>query len=541
VNLFYVYDANLPGYRTFSANLGTGSASRYIPHSQGFFVKATGAAQNLNFIESVKTNTGAAFERSVEEASFVRINIERNGEGDEALVAFSTEATNAFDTNLDAEKFESPVETSPELALVSSDDMLLTIDARPMPSVQLEIPVYLDLPAAGDYVITFTELQNVPLASCLTIEDTETGTITAIEVGTEITVSVDAPYQGNRMIIRVSPSAVVSTTDVVCNGTETGEITVEVPTGDWTYSIINELGTAVYTGNGNSTFDAAAAGTFTVEIINSFEACGATSHEVFVGEPAPVEFSSASEIDLCNETNSGSVSFNTVNAGEYSYSLVDQNGTVVASGSTNESAMVISELAASNYVLSIESGCGNYTTELSTIDVNAITGTAVADDNSIEFVEGTTGVIVLHATVENATSIIWMLGDVMIGEGSTLNYDVTAGGSYNFTMIASNDNCELIDEVEVVAQTTVGVSESLSAEISIVRRDGGVQISFNGVSASGCNVSIFNTAGQIVYEKQGGVSAGQTIFVDMDGLAQGIYTVRISEKGQLLKVASVSK
>jgi len=27
----------------------------------------------------------------------------------------------------------------------------------------------------------------------------------------------------------------------------------------------------------------------------------------------------------------------------------------------------------------------------------------------------------------------------------------------------------------------------------------------------------------------------------MDGLAQGIYTVRISEKGQLLKVASVSK
>jgi hypothetical protein len=203
--------------------------------------------------------------------------------------------------------------------------------------------------------------------------------------------------------------------------------------------------------------------------------------------------------------------------------------------------MVISELGASNYVLSIASTCGNYTSELSTIDLNALAGSASADDNSIEFVEGTTGVIVLHATVENATSIIWMLGDVVIGEGSTLNYDVTAGGNYNFTMIASNDNCELIDEVEVVAQTTVGLSESLSAEISVVRGDGGVQISFNGVSASGCNVSIFNTAGQIVYEKQGGVSAGQSIFVDMDGLAQGVYTVRISEKGQLLKVASVSK
>ena len=541
VNLFYVYDANLPGYRTFSGNLGTGSASRYIPHCQGFFVKATGLGQNLNFIESVKTNTNAAFERSVEEASFVRINIERNGEGDEALVAFSSEATNGFDTTLDAEKFESPVSTSPELALVSSDAMLLTIDARPIPSTQLEIPVYLDLPAAGDYVISFTELQNVPLASCLTIEDTETGTITAIEQGTEIIVSVGAPYQGNRMIIRASPSVVISSTDAVCNNTETGEIAVEVPEGDWTYSIINELGTTVYTGSGTSTFDASAAGTFTVEILNSLEACGATSHEVFVNEPAPVEFSSASEIDLCNETNSGSVSFNTLNAGEYSYSLVDQNGTVVASGTTNESAMVISELGASNYVLSIASACGNYTSELSTIDLNALAGSASADDNSIEFVEGTTGVIVLHADVENATSIIWMLGDVVIGEGNSINYDVTASGNYIFTMIASNDNCELIGEVEVVAQTTVGVSESLSSEISVIRRDGGASINFNGVSATSCNVSVFNSMGQIIYEKNGGVSAGQILFVDMDGFAQGIYTVRISEKGQLLKVASLSK
>ncbi len=419
--------------------------------------------------------------------------------------------------------------------------MLLTIDARPMPTVQLEIPVYLDLPSAGDYVISFTELQNVPLASCLTIEDTETGTITAIEQGTEVIVSVGAPYQGNRMIIRVSPSVVISSNDALCNGTETGEIAVEVPEGDWTYSIINELGTTVYTGSGTSTFDASVAGTFTVEIINSLEACGATTHEVFVNEPAPVEFSSASEIDLCNETNSGSVSFNTVNAGEYSYSLVDQNGTVVASGTTNESAMVISELGASNYVLSIASACGNYTSELSTIDLNALAGSASADDNSIEFVEGTTGVIVLHADVENATSIIWMLGDVVIGEGNSINYDVTASGNYIFTMIASNDNCELIGEVEVVAQTTVGVSESLSAEISVIRRDGGALINFNGVSATSCNVSVFNSIGQIVYEKNGGISAGQTLFVDMDGFAQGIYTVRISEKGQLLKVASISK
>ena len=66
-------------------------------------------------------------------------------------------------------------------------------------------------------------------------------------------------------------------------------------------------------------------------------------------------------------------------------------------------------------------------------------------------------------------------------------------------------------------------------------------INFNGVSATSCNVSVFNSIGQIVYEKNGGVSAGQTLFVDMDGFAQGIYTVRISEKGQLLKVASISK
>lgn len=541
VNLFYVYDANMPGYRTFSANLGTGSASRYIPHSQGFFVKATGAAQSLNFIESVKTNTNAAFERSVEEASFVRVNITRNGEGDEALVAFSTEATNAYDVNLDAEKFESPVATSPELALVSSDDMLLTIDARPIPSSQLEIPVYLDLPEAGDYIISFSEMQNVPLASCLTIEDTETGTITAIEVGTEITVSVDAPYQGNRMIIRVSPNAVITTTDVVCNGTETGEITVEVPEGDWSYSIVNELGTTVYTGNGTSTFDASAAGTFTVEIINSFEVCGSTSHEVFVSEPAPTEFSASSEMDLCNSSNTGSVSFTTTNAGEYSYTLVDESGSVVASGTTNESQMVISDLNASNYILSLTSACGNFIAEVSTIDEYAISGSASAESNSIQFVEGTSGVIVLHANVDNATSVVWMLGDVVIGEGSSLNYEVNSAGEYLFSMIASNDNCSLTSEVVVSAQTTVGITEELNTDITVIRRDGGVAINFNGVSATSSNVAVFNAMGQIVYEKNGGVASGQMIFVDMEGMAQGVYTIRISNRGQLLKVASVSK
>jgi len=143
--------------------------------------------------------------------------------------------------------------------------------------------------------------------------------------------------------------------------------------------------------------------------------------------------------------------------------------------------------------------------------------------------------------VDNATSIIWMLGDVVIGEGNSINYDVTASGNYIFTMIASNDNCELIGVFDVLAQPTVVVSESLSADISVIRRDGGASINFNGVSATSCNVSVFNSMGQIVYEKNGGVSAGQILFVDMEEFAKGIYTIRISEKGQLLKVASVSK
>ena len=541
VNLFYVYDANLPGYRTFSANLGTGSASRYIPHCQGFFVKSTGPAQSLNFMESVKTNTNVAFERSVEDASFVRINIDRNGEGDEALIAFSTEATNAYDMNLDAEKFESPVATSPELALVSSDDMWLTIDARPMPAVQLEIPVYLDLPEAGDYTISFSEMQNVPLASCLTMEDTETGTITAIEVGTEITVSVDAPYQGNRMIIRVSPNAVVSSMDAVCNGTSTGEIAIEVPQGDWSYNIVNELGTTVYSGNGSSVFDAASAGLFTLEIINEMEVCGSTSYEVVVNEPAPIEFSASSEIDLCNSSSTGSITFQTVNAGEYTYAIINELGLVVASGTTNESQTTVSDLVAGNYSVSMMSPCGSFVAEVSTIDENAISGSASAESNSIEFVEGTTGLIVLHANVDNATSVQWMIGDVVVGEGSTFNYEVTTAGEYIFTMLASNDNCSLENDVVVSAQTTVGVIEALNADITIIRRDGGVAINFNGVSATSCNVSIFNSMGQIVYEKNSGVSSGQLVFVDMEALSQGVYTVRISDRGQVLKVASVSK
>ncbi len=538
VNNYFIYDTQLPGYRSFSSNLGVGSAPRYIASSQGFFVQATTINQTLNYVETIKSNNNTPFERSVDEASFVRLAITRNGQGDEAVIAFNENATSAFDLNLDAIKLESPVTTSPELALVASDNTLLTIDGRPLPNEEMEIPLYLDLPAAGDYVITFPEMQNVPLGSCLVVEDTFTNVMYTVDTNLSITISTEAAYQGNRMIIRVSPMVQVVATNAQCFGQNDGSVTLQSVQGTWNISVENEFGGSIYSGTGATTIDLGV-GNYIVVLNNEDDACGVVQQTVEITQPEAPTTQLTYMIDECNAGDGGSIAFEVTNIGNYTYELTSSNG-IVQNGTGDEDWLYFNNLPGALYYLSVTDQCDTYATEAILLDENAVDASWETTPSSITFIENTTGVISASIIAENATNVLWYVNNAFTSIGNTLEYTVTTPGTYSISAVVSNGICEVTLSEQVTATVVVGLNEQEAASIQWLQTGEGVQIGFTeSVALSGLRVT--DMAGRIVYEINSIGSDGQQIVVPMTEWASGIYQFALLKEGARVEVRSFMK
>lgn len=538
INNYFIYDTQLPGYRSFSSNLGVGSAPRYIASSQGFFVKTTAINQTLNYTESVKSNNNTPFERSIDEASFVRLAITRNGQGDEAVIAFDANATNAYDVNLDAEKLESPVASAPELALVSSDNLLLTIDGRPIPDATLEIPVYLDLPAAGDYTITFPEMQNVPLGSCLTIEDLVTNEIYTIGTDLTITISTTASYQGNRMIVRVSPVITVISSNADCFGQSNGAIQLQSVEGSWSLSILNEFGGEIYSGDG-STEIAVPSGTYLIELNNLDDACSSVQETVSITEPGAPSTQITYLIDECNQGNSGSIALALSNIGSYTWELTGTNG-FSQSGSGEEDILYIENLAGDVYYLNVTDQCGTYSSEAILLDENAVDAEWAVAPSDITFTENTTGVISAEVNGTNATNILWYVNGNLASIGNILSYEITQPGIYGVSAVVTNGACEVTLSGQISATVVVGLTDEEKASIQWLQTEEGVLINFNEeMNISGLRVT--DVSGRVVYEKNNLGRSGQQLSVPMNAWASGIYQFSLLKEGAKVEVRSFMK
>jgi hypothetical protein len=526
---YYVFDSELPGYRSYNANVNFGSAGRYIAHSQAFFVQTTGTNQFLNFQETQKVSSQVGFERDGEESAFIRLRIERNGQADEAGIVFADGATDAFDQSMDAEKWESTVTTSPEFALVASDNRQVSIDSRPLLTAGLVIPMYLDLPAAGTYIIKNTESQNLPLGVCVSIEDTFTGEVFAFEAGAEISLTANAAYQGNRMNVRFSAPAAITSADATCFGQNNGAIQVATTEGVWNNVVSDEMGAPV------ADASALAAGNYQVSVQNTEELCGATVVSVSINEPAEVLSEVASTVASCNLTNDGTIAINVQNAESFVYTITGTQSQM--SGESTEVSALVESLNADVYEVTVSHACGSQTFNVDLRDENAVTALASASSTSLQIVEGTSGTITFGVEAPNANHFAWTINGVAAGGDMTFDQVFTTAGTYNVVVNAANDYCSATSEVTVTVETVVSVADlAASNTVDIISTINGLQVTFNGLNAAQSEVRIYNTAGQLVKQEKGNT---QRMLIDMNGMSQGVYSVQVLDQGKMIATQSV--
>jgi hypothetical protein len=523
--VYYVFDHQTNAYKNYNAASGLGSASRYIPHSQSFLVKVNAGGQNLQFQESYKTNNGTAFERSEEaEISFVALQVSKDGMSDEAILHFNGSATAQYD-NYDVFDLESPNADAVEMSFVSSDNVNLAQDARPS-SDNLSIPVYLDLPSGGSYEVSVVEIRNLPIGSCLMVEDIVTGQMISFQEGEHFTVTVDQPYQGNRLVIHTTASAELFVSNVSCNGSADGAIDVSVPEGNWNVTLTDEWNNEEYVANGGVTFDNLEAGTYYLTLENSNLQCQPLPLSIVVAEPQAMYTSlSDTDIVLCNTGNSGSIEWNVNNANWFAYSIENSNGEIIASGELDGNIGELSGLSADVYELNIFHQCGTETMEVSLKDpngvyANIVNAPAVLYINNNQPVEFT-----FESTLVNATSAEWNFGDGAVVVGETATVAFATPGIHTILLTASGNNCVTTDQTEVEVQSTVGMNEwSQNNGISFIQRDGGIEIVVqNEITAKG-QLLIYNSVGQLVSKER--LNASRQ-FIQTSDLSKGMYTLQV--------------
>jgi hypothetical protein len=200
----YAYNPTLDQYSSYVAGMGINGGSNLIASSQGFLVQANGANPVLQITENEKTNTDGAFIRSQQTITddFVKLDLSGNGYKDEAIVRFNSNASAAFDNNLDAMKFFSFNSNVPGMATVSNA-VNYSVNALPLLTNNISLPLKVQVGVSGTYTIHLDSLSNLPVGTCLTLEDLLTGTTTDLRTNSSYSFYIKNTTVSTRFIIHI--------------------------------------------------------------------------------------------------------------------------------------------------------------------------------------------------------------------------------------------------------------------------------------------------------------------------------------------------
>jgi hypothetical protein len=527
--VYYVFDYQSNSYKFRNATTNTGTASRYIAHSQGFLVKVnTGTpAQNLVFQESHKTNTGAAFERS-EDANnaFVALRFSKGAYSDESMIVFTDNAEVTYDA-LDVADLESPVAESVEMTLQAADGAPLAQDARPY-SDAVEIPVVLDMPEAGVYTFTVVEVQHLPLGACLTMEDVLTGAITTLSAGTIVTVEVSEAFQGVRYIIRSTPSATTIVTGSSCNGLADASIDVNVPSSDWSVSLSAENGYE-FMAQGAVTFNHLEAGSYLLQVEHA--TCGVSSAVIQVEQPEVIRtLVTGTEPVECNQGNSGMFTFEVENAHWFTYEVRNEQNEVVRSANVEGQQALVEGLTAGLYSVHVFTPCSQEVIEVDLRDSQANT---IAVEQQVMALGDNQFAAQLNAVLaqpgictwsfSNGVELIGNEAQVVLSNGQALAYTVVCQGVCNTSVIGSVQALSLQDDAAAEANS-----------ILFSQTTGSVRLMFENIETQQVSARLFDAQGRLIETTTFVMAGGSQREWATTQLSKGAYTLVLSAGSEAL-------
>lgn len=400
ISSFWLYEAESANFRAYSATLNVGTAPRYIASSQSFFVKASAPGAFIHYDESFKTHNGISFEREEEEQETPHLTfaiMAENGTADYSTLAFSDEASIAFDQAYDALKIPSSNDEAVEFALMSADMQMLTIDARPMIDNSAAIPVYVEMPLAGIYYFKITEAIDIPDGWCVYVEDLLTGNSIHAGAADSLLLQTTTPYSGFRLLIHAVKPIDFIANDAACFGDSNGSIEI-ICSEDAYFNLTNNQGELISSGSAGTTIENLAAGNYTIEGNLNNEQCGAMELNVELQQPLAISSEVLSILPVeCNADTNGELNVVVHNSDSYEITVSTEEGEVIFDEVMTETMFHLENLSGQEYTVSIDAGCEvmthtvNLRSDVETSILEIITTAALCNGSisgSIELITG---------------------------------------------------------------------------------------------------------------------------------------------------------
>ena len=514
--VYYVYDRNTSSYKFRNAANNTGSASRYIPHSQSFLVKVNAAGQSLSYQETFKTATGTAFERSENEQTFFAIQLSKEDRADEVIVSLMDEATPDFDL-YDVQHLSSPDAEAVQMALLQNAELPLSMDSRPY-NQNLSIPVHVKMPTAGTYTLTILEDQNLPLGACLILEDLVSGQFMNIIQGASMVVNAAGPFEGVRFMIHGQVAATILTSNTTCANSEDGVIDVVTPEGVWNVTLAADQTT--YSANGSVTFDHLSPGAYTLSISNGAEGCGVNEQTIIIDEPMPV---TANQTHLVRATcigNDGVLRYEVANTEWFAYVLMNGEGDIVREGTVEGNELVEEFLPGDQYELAIYTTCETIT---ESIDLSPETNfNYLWTANTLSLQTGET--LSIETQAGTGLSYTWNINGVQYNNAS-IEVIFDEPGVYNATLMVNNGMCTCSEEITITVGALDVNGTFEQSPVNVVQQ--GDIIWFSGdLAINKLQARVYDASGRLVMAKQlAPLTLANSQMMEMSGTSKGIYQI----------------
>lgn len=230
-------------YDGFSSDL-----TNIFAHSQGIWVHAITSSGQISFQESHKTTDATNYIKStngINEDVKIALTSNVNGYYDNVYLKADVYGTSNFDQGLDFYNVLTPIPNyAPSLYFISDDGFNLgasTINNSSSVSLMLEAKA--GSLAQGTYTLTFENLSQFMIGSCIVLEDLHTGTLIDLRSDSTYSFSSDSLSISPRFSIHINFDYQLNVSNVSCfSGTDGGlEIIGSGITGNH-FNLYNDVG-----------------------------------------------------------------------------------------------------------------------------------------------------------------------------------------------------------------------------------------------------------------------------------------------------------
>jgi len=189
---YYIYDASTGNWITWAGNAGD---QQYLQVGQGFFVEVDEPG-NITFDTSMRVhNSTDPFRELIMNRLTIEVTGGTQGFSDKLFISFNPEATNNYDEEIEAKKWDSYSSGATMIRSIAEDGTELAINVLDEKKYYLEevisVPVHFQCGYEGEYTFNFTGIESFDPGAEIWLEDLHINNNSNIERSLSIPITIE--------------------------------------------------------------------------------------------------------------------------------------------------------------------------------------------------------------------------------------------------------------------------------------------------------------------------------------------------------------